>query len=180
MNEEVLLDHKNTLFKNTVRVFQDTSMIQDSAKAEEFIEKIANNLEEEYSYLLQENLVVAKNILNTYFNDKFKPVVNENLRKERYSSFEDYDKEAENFRVIFIREMRDKITNVELLVDQIFIRFNSLTYKEISSSKHRKMELELAATKERLRIAEEDIQRERKEMTTMQSTMDRKISHLEN
>ena len=41
------------------------------------------------------------------------------------------------------------------------------------------MELELASVKERLRIAEDQIQKERNEMTTFQSTMNNKIKYFE-
>ena len=63
-----------------------------------------------------------------------------------------------------MKDMKGKATNVDLLIDQIFLRYNSLVYREISSTRNHKNELELAATRERLRIAEEDIQRQRKEL----------------
>jgi hypothetical protein len=179
MDDDQLLTHKNTIFKDTVRLFQGRSMIQSNDASEMFIEKIADKLEEEYFSLLKENRSITKQVLNEYFKLNFKQMVNSNLKSEKYACFEDYDKEVELFKEVFIKDMRGRASNIELLIDQIFLRYNSLIYKEISSSKHRKMELELAATKERLRIAEEDIQKGRREYTDMQYSFENKIKYLE-
>lgn len=179
MDDDQLLSHKNTIFKDSVRHFQGRSMIQTNEVSEIYIEKIADKLEEEYFTLLKENRLITKQVLNEYFNKNFKQMVNSNLKSEKYTCFEDYDKEVELFKEVFVKDMRGRASNIELLVDQIFLRYNSLIYKEISSSKHRKMELELAATRERLRIAEEDIQRGRRELSDMQCSFENKIKYLE-
>lgn len=180
MDDDLLLNYKNTVFKDTVKVFNEASLIQDSQKHEFYMEKIITKLEQEYTKLIKENKIIAKQVLDTYFTQNFKPIVTDNLKQEKYQCFEDYDKEVEYFKITFKKDMAGKATNIDLLIDQIFLRYNSLIYKEISSSKHRKMELELAATRERLRIAEEDIQRQRKEITECRETMQAKITQLEN
>lgn len=154
-------------------------MIQEPEKAEEYIEKIALKLEDEYIELLQKNRSIAKEVLNTYFDTHFKSKVRENLRLEKYVTFEDFDKEASTFKTIFLSEMREKASNIDLLIDQIFSRYTCVIYKDIASTKHRRLELELAAHKERLRIAEEDIQRERREMEGFRGEMEARIRWLE-
>jgi hypothetical protein len=180
MDDNLLLNYKNTVFKDIVKIFNEASLIQEGQNREIYIEKIVTKLEEEYTYLIKENKNITKQVLDTYFTQNFKPLVTENLKQEMYQSFQDYDKEVEYFKITFVKDMQGKATNVELLIDQIFLRYNSLVYREISSSKHRNMELELAATRERLRIAEEDIQRQRKEITECREHMQTKIMKLEN
>ena len=59
------------------------------------LDKIAQKLEDEYLHLIKQNKNKVKDLIQNYFNDKFKATVKENLRKELYTCFEDYDKEAE-------------------------------------------------------------------------------------
>lgn len=75
--------------------------------------------------------------------------------------------------------MRSNYENVDLIIDQMQLRFNTLVYKEISSTYHRSLEIELAATKERLKMAEDEIQRERRELTALQFSFENKIHYLE-
>jgi len=180
IDDHLLLTHKNEIFKNCIKKFHQISMVQDAETSEGSIEKISLKLEDEYSELLKENRRVVKQVLNKYFDQNFKTMVTTNLQQEKYTCFEDYDKEADLFKATFIEDMRGKASNVELLIDQIFLRFNTLIYKDLSSAKNRKMKLELTATRERLRISEQDIQKERKEFSSIQKSYEDKARHLEN
>ncbi|CAI2381661.1 unnamed protein product [Moneuplotes crassus] len=179
MNEEQLQDHKNSILNHTIRVFQEISIISKDQNLGSHIENISNKLEQEFLNVLRENREVTKSLLEAYFDKHFKPLVNKNLSLQKYKNFQDYNKEMEMFRAQFSKEMKDKGSNIELMIDQIFFRFNSLVYQEISSSNCHHVELELAATKERLRIAEEDIQRQRVEFLESRSLLESKINQLE-
>ena len=98
IDENMLINYKNTVFKNSVKIFQEISIVDNEKNNDILLEKIAEKLEEEYLNLIRINKIKIKELIQDYFNDKFRPMVKENLRKELYTWFEDYDKEAELFK----------------------------------------------------------------------------------
>ena len=98
IDEKLLVSYKNNIFKDSVKIFQEISIIDGERNNDALLDKIAQKLEDEYLHLIKQNKNKVKDLIQNYFNDKFKATVKENLRKELYTCFEDYDKEAELFK----------------------------------------------------------------------------------
>lgn len=179
LEDSVLADFKNNLFSSSIEVFHNSCSILDKEQDKVFMNKLSVKIDEEFVALLKLNKYALSTQIENYFNFEFKAKVNKNLKNGVYASFEDYDKEVQLFKHTLMQDLGHKDESVELLVDKMFLRFNGMVYKEISSTNQRHTDLELAAFKERFRIAEKDLQIQREEMSKAYTQLGDKINYLE-
>lgn len=134
LDEEFLFSYKNQIFETSLQVFHDScSIINKTDDKREYFNKIATKIDEEYAFLVKHNKEALNETLQKYFNNNFKPTVSNNLKNRVYTWFEDYEKEAEIFKKMLLQEFQNKGSNVDLLIDQMFLRYNTMIFKEISS-----------------------------------------------
>jgi hypothetical protein len=174
-----LLKHKELIFKEAEDNFFSNTISGLPKEAEkEFVGKIRAFLDDTFTDIETINNEASSSLIKKYFEANFRDLVRQNLRNDKYESYDDYEKDLETFKEQFRVDFNG--AHFEKFLDQILYKFSERVFKDISAIKTRKLELELTAFKERTRRAEEELTNGKDELVKEKERYIYKIQDLEN
>lgn len=173
-----LLERKDAIHQEAVKIFQENTLSVVSKEDETmFLEKLSAFVADNFKFLEKQNNSVSSDIVKKYFEANFKNLVRQNMLDEKYNRYEDYERDLEHFREKFREEIKGK--QFEDCLDEILRKYNDKIFKDISSLKTRRLELELTAYKERMRRAEEELANGKEELVKDKQRLNVRIDELE-
>ncbi|CAI2380294.1 unnamed protein product [Moneuplotes crassus] len=156
------------------------SVISGIPKEEEkeFLQKINKYLQEAMKDLESRNTSKSSELVKKHFEKNFKNIVRQNLREDKYPTYEDYEKDLETFKEEFKELFPGR--HFEACLDPFLQKFNSQVHKDISMVATKKLEFQLATEKERVKRAERELIEGKEDLHKEKDRISKKLSDLEN
>ena len=156
VSNSVIESTKAKVFNKAEEMFSQSTMSGVSKeKITESLTKIKIFIEDCFKTVILRNNSLSVESVQKYFESNFRDVVRQNLRNDKYQCDEDYDKDLESFKQSFHSEFQGE--DFDRYLEDILSKFNQRVYRDISSIKVRKYELELAAYKEKIKRSDIDM-----------------------
>ena len=155
ISNTIIESTKIEVFKRAEEMFTRATISGISKeKVSESLTKIKLYIDERFQTVFIRNSSLSSEYVQKFFETNFRDAVRQNLRSDKYQCDEDYEKDLKIFKETFRSQFEGD--DFEKYLDDILNKFNQRVYRDISSIKVRRCELEVAALQERLKRSEAD------------------------
>lgn len=175
---KIILKQKDAIFKTAEEMFYKgviNGISKDDEK--EYLAKLTACLIDNFKQIELKNESISTSKVKKFFEDNFRDVVRQNLRNDKYDSFEDYEKDLEVFKEQFKTQFPGD--HFEKVLSEILVKFNDKLLKDLSLIKTRRLELENTTYKERCKRFEEELAGVKQETFKDKARYNEKVDFLE-